>query len=104
MVAANCLDIADRMKESYAAGITTALLTSGSGEVRGIASVVDYTGKGNVLVTSAAGELALRGGGGGGGGGGYPGTLFGITALLRQVLIDAQAYAAESEAEEGSEL
>jgi imidazolonepropionase-like amidohydrolase len=45
-------------------------------------------------VPSAAGELALRGGGGGGGGGGgYPGTLFGVTALTRQVLIDAQTYA-----------
>lgn len=92
VVAAKCLDLADRMKDSYAMGITTALLTSGTGSVRGIASVVDYAGKGTVLVPSAAGELALRGGGGGGGGG-YPGTLFGVTALTRQVLIDAQTYA-----------
>lgn len=93
VVAAKCLDLADRLKENYGMGITTALLTSGTGSVRGIASVVDYVGKGNVLAPSAAGELALRGGGGGGGGGGYPGTLFGVTALTRQVLIDAQNYA-----------
>jgi len=94
VVAAKCLDIADRLKDNYAMGVTTAMLTSGSGSVRGIASVVDYIGKGTVLLPNAAGELALRGGGGGGGGGGYPGTLFGVTALTRQVLIDAQAYAA----------
>jgi hypothetical protein len=74
-------------------GVTTGLLSSGNGSVRGIASVVDYIGKGTVLLSSAAGEFALRGGGGGGGGG-YPGTLFGVTALTRQVVIDAQAYAA----------
>jgi len=96
VVAAKCLDLADRIKDSYAMGITTALITSGTGSVRGIATVVDYIGKGNVLLPAAAGELALRGGGGGGGGGGgYPGTLFGVTALTRQVLIDAQAYAAD---------
>ena len=64
VVAAKCLDLADRLKENYSMGVTTALLTSGTGSVRGIASVVDYVGKGNVLVPSAAGELALRGGGG----------------------------------------
>jgi imidazolonepropionase-like amidohydrolase len=94
VVAAKCLDLADRLKENYGMGITTALVTAGSGSVRGIATVVDYIGKGNILLPEAAGELALRGGGGGGGGG-YPGTLFGVTALTRQVLIDAQSYAAD---------
>ena len=93
IVAAKCLDIADHTKDAYGMGITTGLLSSGSGSIRGIASVVDYIGKGTVLLSDAAGELALRGGGGGGGGG-YPGTLFGVTALTRQVIIDAQAYAA----------
>lgn len=96
VVAAKCLDLADHLKDHYAMGVTTSLITSGSGSVRGIASVVDYIGKGNVLVTNAAGELSLRGGGGGGGGGGgYPGTLFGVTALTRQILFDAKAYAAD---------
>ena len=98
IIAAKCLDLGDRIKDGYASGITTAVMTSGSGTVRGIASVVDYLGKGNVLLPAAAGELALRGGGGGGGGGGYPGTLFGVTALTRQVIIDAQAYAADPSA------
>jgi len=79
-------------------GITTALLSSGSGSVRGVASIVDYAGTGTVLVSSAGGEFALRGGGfgggGGGGGGGYPGTLFGTTAVLRQTIADTQTYAA----------
>jgi hypothetical protein len=96
VLAAKCLDIADQLRDAYGMGITTALLSSGSGSVRGIGSVIDYLGKGSVLLSSAAGDLALRGGGGGGGGGGgYPGTLFGVTALTRQVIIDAQAYAAD---------
>ncbi len=73
VVAAKCLDLGDRMKDAYAMGITTAPLSSGSGSVRGIAfSQSTSSAKGNVLVESAAGELALRGGGGGGGGGGIP--------------------------------
>ena len=95
VLAAKCLDIADQLRDNYGMGITTALLSSGSGSVRGIGSVIDYLGKGSVVLTSAAGDLALRGGGGGGGGGGYPGTLFGVTALTRQVIIDAQSYAAD---------
>ncbi len=102
VVAAKCLDLADRMKESYPMGVTTALVTSGSGSIRGISSVVDYVGAGNVLLPNAAGELALRGGGGGGGG--YPGTLFGVTALTRQILIDAKAYAQDPNARKDQNL
>lgn len=106
VVAANCLDLASRLKDNYAMGVTTALISSGSGSVRGIASVVDFIGKGNVLLPAAAGELALRGGGfgGGGGGSGYPGTLFGVTALTRQVLIDAKAYAADPKVKRDPEM
>ena len=91
VVAAKCLDVADRQKENFSMGITTAVLCSGSGSIRGIGSVVDYTSKGAVLSANAVGEISLRGGGGGRG---YPGTLFGATALARQIIIDAKSYAA----------
>lgn len=94
VVAGKCLDIKDQLNSNYGQGITTALLAPGTGTLRGVASIVDYTEAGNVLVPTAAAEIAVRGGGfGGGGGGGYPGSLLGIIALARQILIDAQAYA-----------
>ncbi len=100
ILASKCLDIKDQLESNYAQGITTALLTSGSGTIRGIAAVVDYTDSGTVLLPAAAGEIAIRGGGFRGGGGvgpnadsGYPGSLLGIVALARQTLIDAQQYA-----------
>ncbi|HVT12450.1 MAG TPA: amidohydrolase family protein [Fimbriimonadaceae bacterium] len=94
VVAGKCLDLADELKDNYAQGITTALLSSGAGTIRGIASIVTYTDKGDVLVPSEAAEISIRGGGfGGGGGGGYPGSLLGIIALTRQILFDAQQYA-----------
>ncbi|MDR3689804.1 MAG: amidohydrolase family protein [Fimbriimonas sp.] len=95
VVAADCLDLKSRVTDSYAMGVTTALLASDSGSIRGTASVVDYLGKGSVLSRMAVESIALKGGGfGGGGGGGYPGTLFGVTALTRQILADAQTYSA----------
>jgi hypothetical protein len=94
IVASKCLDVKARLDDNYAQGITTALLSSGSGSVRGIATIVDYLGEGRVLVPSAAGELSFRGGGGGAG---YPGTLFGTVATLRQALADAQYYAAQKD-------
>ena len=94
IVASKCLDLADRLKDSYGMGVTTALLTSGNGSIRGTAAVVDISGVGNILVPNAGEEIALKGGFGGGGAGGYPGTLFGTTALVRQVLADAQTYSA----------
>ncbi len=105
LVASKCLDIADRLKDSYSNGVTTALLAPGNGSLRGSASVIDYVDKGNVLNPLAAEEIALRGGGfGGGGGGGYPGTLLGVTALVRQVLADAQSYAANEPAKKDAGL
>lgn len=95
VIASKCLDIKDQLSDNYGQGITTALLTSGSGTIRGLASVVTYTDAGDVLVPTAAEEIAIRGGGFGGGGGGnsgYPGSLLGIVSLARQVLIDAQQY------------
>ncbi|AIE85798.1 amidohydrolase family protein [Fimbriimonas ginsengisoli] len=96
IVASKCLDLKGKLSDNYAQGITTALLSGGSGSVRGIATVIDYIEEGSILVPSAAGELSFRGGGGGGGAaGGYPGTLFGTVATLRQELADAQYYAAQ---------
>lgn len=97
IVSSKCLDIADRLKESYNNGVTTALLAPGTGSLRGSATVIDFVGKGTVLSPLAAEEIALRGGGFGGGGGGYPGTLFGVTALVRQILADAQTYASSDQ-------
>ena len=97
ILASKCLDLSDRLKDSYGMGVTTTLLSSGSGSIRGTASAVDLTSSGNVLAPTVAEEIALKGGFGGGGGGGYPGTLFGVTALVRQVLADAQTYAASDQ-------
>lgn len=95
IVASKVLDLKGKGAENYAQGITTALISSGAGTVRGIATIVDYTATGNVLNPTFGGEFSFRGGGGGGGGI-YPGTLFGITATLRQTLADTQFYATQT--------
>lgn len=94
ILASTCLDLAGEIKDNYAQGITTALIAPASGTIRGLGAVVDYSGKGETLIPVAAAAMSVRGGGFGGGGGGYPGSLLGIIALERQVLIDAQEYAA----------
>ncbi len=96
VVASKNLDIKSGLSDNYAQGITTALLAPGGATIRGIATVVDYTATGNVLSPMAAAEMSFRGGGTGGTGEGYPGTLFGIIALMRQTLADAQYYAAQT--------
>jgi imidazolonepropionase-like amidohydrolase len=99
IVASKCLDLKDQLDPNYQQGILTALLSSGSGTIRGIASIVTYTDAGDVLVPSEAAEIAIRGGGFGGGGGGaggdtgYPGSLLGVISLARQTLVDALDYA-----------
>ena len=94
VVAAKCLAVKDELAANYAQGITTALISSGTGSIRGIAAVVDYTPSGTVVLPSAGAELSFRGGGGGAG---YPGTLFGVVANLRQWLADAQFYVAQND-------
>jgi len=107
ILASKCLDIKDQLNSNYEQGITTAQLTSGTGTIRGISTIINYTDAGDVLVPAAAGEIAIRGGGFGGGGGGgtnpngdqgYPGSLLGIISLTRQVLVDAHQYASDSSA------
>lgn len=103
VVAAKCLSLKSEISSNYAQGVTTALISSGSGSIRGNAAVVDYTSAGAVLVPNAGTELSFRGGGGGGGAG-YPGTLFGVIANLRQWLADAQYYAGQSKPKPDSSL
>ncbi len=101
--AADCLDLAGMLGDAHKAGITTALLSPGSGLVRGRTAIAHLTDE--VQTATPFGiALSFRGGGGGGGGGGYPGTLFGFTALLRQTLADAQAYALNAPSKEDLDL
>lgn len=95
ILAAKALDVKERIAINYAQGVTTALLAPGGGMVRGSAAVVSYVGDGVVLRPDAGEDLSFRGVASGGPGGGYPGTLFGITATLRQTLADAQFYAGQ---------
>lgn len=102
---------ADRISQ----GVTTVLFSGGNGTIAGTAALVDLSATPRVLVADAAEEFVLPRGGRFGGGQedmagaqgrrpqptdttptyAYPGTLFGITALMRQTLWDAKAYAAE---------
>lgn len=101
VVAAKCLDLKAGLDDNYKQGITTALLAPGTGTIRGIASVVDLTEGNDVLLPMAAADMAFQGGSGPRRPAGatgtpppqvYPGTLFGITALMRQTLSDVQYY------------
>lgn len=85
--AAKNLDLKAPFTERYKQGILTIVLSPGGATLSGTAAVVNLTPTPSVLVADAAADIAFRGAGGGQG---YPGTLFGVTALLRQVLIDAQ--------------
>jgi hypothetical protein len=103
--AADCFDLAGVLEDAHKAGITSALFSPGSGLVRG------RTAFGFLTDEKQAGKpygiaLSFRGAGGGGpgGGGGYPGTLFGLTSLLRQTLADAQASTANPPAKEDADL
>ncbi len=89
--------------QARAAGLTAALTAPSGGVFRGQSAVVAL-GAGApaalVVASPVAQHLGFsRGGGGfGGGGGGYPGSLLGVMAQLRQQLLDAQHYGAQSAA------
>lgn len=79
-------------------GVTTVLSAPLAGILRGQSAVVNL-GDGQpgslVIRTPFAMHAALTAGGaGGGGGGGYPGSQMGAIAAFRQMLLDAQWYAA----------
>lgn len=113
VIAAKCLDLKSGLSDNYKQGITTALLAPGTGTIRGIASVVDLTEGNDVLLPMAAADMAFQGGSGPRRPAGatgtpppqlYPGTLFGITALMRQTLADVQYYDANPPAKKDETL
>ena len=89
--AAQILDLKSEIEGRRAQGVTTMLVTPGGGMLSGVAAMVDLAGDGKVLVSEVAAEMAFRNGSGTG----YPGTLFGVTATLRQTLADAKQYATQ---------
>lgn len=113
--AAAILDLKTSLADRVSQGVTTVLFSGGTGSIAGTAALVDLSAAPSVLVPNAAEEFVFRSLGRFGGGqedmaGGqgrrpqqddgppayaYPGTLFGVTALTRQTLWDAKAYAAE---------
>lgn len=90
--AATALDFKDEVEGKRDQGITTVLVTPGGGMLSGNAAVIDLAGTGKVLNPEVATEMGFRNGSGAG----YPGTLFGVTATLRQTLADAQYYAKQT--------
>lgn len=115
--AANSLDLKGPFTERYAQGVTSVLLSGGTGTLAGTAALVDLAATPKVVNSEAASEIQWRSGGGRGGGEdedmagaqrpqppaqpqgyAYPGTLFGIFGLMRQTLYDAKAYAATTPA------
>lgn len=111
--AAKCLDLKGPFADRFKEGITSVLLSGGTGTLAGTSALVDLTSDVKVLNPEVASELVIRGGGGFRGGeedeemaaGGqgrrqqnqdttptypYPGTLFGVFGLLRQTLSDAK--------------
>lgn len=97
---AECLDLAGILNDAHKAGITAALLSPGTGTVRGRTAVALMTDEKQSATPYGIG-LSYRGGGGGSG---YPSTPMGYTALLRQTLADAQTYAMNSPAKEDLDL
>jgi len=96
LVAADILDLDSRIDTAHQNGVTTMMLSPGSGMFRGFTSVVKMQKSPTILVKQFGQDMAVRsggfGGGGGGGGRGYPGSLMGFTALFRQTLFNAQTY------------
>lgn len=114
--ASKLLDLKGPFNERYKQGVTTVLLSSGSGAIAGTASLVDLSDTPKVVLAEAGEEIMFRNSGGFRGGStasddanlgagqrgqqaqgdnsyAYPGTLFGVFGLMRQTLSDAQYYA-----------
>ncbi len=99
--AADCLDLEGILGEAHKAGITVALLSPGSGTVRGRTAIASMTNEAQTAIPFGIG-LSYRGGGTGPGS--YPSTPMGYTAFLRQTLADAQTYAINNPAKEDLDL
>jgi imidazolonepropionase-like amidohydrolase len=98
--AAKALDLKDEATSRREQGVTTLLVTPGGGMFSGTSAVVDLAGDGKVLLPEAATEIGFRNAAGSG----YPGTLFGVTATVRQTLADAQSYAKQAKPTEDPAL
>lgn len=85
LVSAKILDLAGELDTHRKQGITSLYVTPGGGMFAGTGALIDLTTKGDVTKERFASEMGFRNVGGGG----YPGTLFGVTATVRQVLADA---------------
>lgn len=88
---------AEALAGPQSAGITSALTAPSTGIFRGLSAVVNLAGATpqamivKAPVAEQIGFTPLRGGG-------YPGSLLGVFAALRQMLLDAQHYALEQTA------
>jgi imidazolonepropionase-like amidohydrolase len=98
--AAQALDFKDEVEGKRDQGITTVLVTPGGGMLSGNSAVISLAGTGKVLAPDVATEMGFRNGSGAG----YPGTLFGVTATLRQTLADAQYYGRQAKPEKDPSL
>jgi imidazolonepropionase-like amidohydrolase len=85
---ADVLDNEGVLRMSRNQGITSGVVGSGQGTIRGLAALVAFDKPKSVIEGELAQEISFRGGSGEG----YPGSLMGIIALLRQTLYDAQRY------------
>lgn len=89
--AADCLDLKSSLEGAYAAGFTSGLLIPGSGTFRGQSALVmlDEGDAKAVSIRPTYGQgIAFTPGVGAG----FPSTSFGVIALYRQTMFDAQRY------------
>ncbi len=87
-----------KIESARAVGITTTAVMPRRGFFPGQGSLVNLSGPevGPMVIKPATSffiNTAGRGGGGGGGGGNYPGSLMGILAFVKQILLQADQYA-----------
>ncbi len=86
--AAKCLDLKGPFTDKWKQGITTVLVSPDGGCLSGTSAIIDYVTKPSVVAPDVASDLVFRNASGSG----YPGTLFGVFALIRQTLSDAKSY------------
>jgi imidazolonepropionase-like amidohydrolase len=86
--AGKLLDLKGELEGWRKQGVTTKLLSPGGGMASGLSVLVDLTAEGTLRGGPIGAELGFRNGSGTS----YPGTLFGVTATLRQLLADADRY------------
>ncbi|MBL8059445.1 MAG: amidohydrolase family protein [Chthonomonas sp.] len=88
--AADCLDLGPALPAQYSAGFTSAFIVPGVGSFRGQGAVVSLSeARGSVLKAGLGQAMGLTPGVGQG----FPSTKFGVMALIRQTMLDAQRYA-----------